>query len=167
MKEASPARITKLRAVSLFADLASDERALAAISGIMREQVYPAGAVIIEEGKVGSELFILTEGRVSVYKTTPEGDPFTVAVLGAESYPVFGESGLIESEPRSATIRADSDAHCLILDRETFDRFGIEHPNWALPVHRRVSQAVMNRFKRANHDLMLLYKALMAEIRGT
>ncbi len=159
-------RVEKLRHVSLLVDLHANEEALGALAAIMEDRVFSPGATILEEGAVGSELFILISGEVDIFKSTPEGDPFKVAVLSGERCPVFGESGLIESEPRSATIRSASEAVCLVLDRPGFDHFCEVHPQWALMIYRRIAQAVLGRFKKANDDLMLLYKALMAEIRG-
>jgi CRP/FNR family cyclic AMP-dependent transcriptional regulator len=160
-------RTQTLKRVTLFGELHGNPAALEALAEIMEDRHYEPGATIIEERAVGSDLYILISGEVAVYKSTPEGDSFKVAVLNGESCPVFGESGLIESEPRSATIRAATPAHCLLLDRAGFDRFSALHPQWALPVYRRIAQAVLGRFKKANDDLMLLYKALMAEIRGS
>ncbi len=163
----SPNHAARLAQVQLLQDLRNDPQALIAYSAIMTERAYPPGTTILEEGAIGAELYILVEGTVSVYKTPPEGETFRVAVLDASHFPTFGESGLIESEPRSATIRSDSAARCLVLERSAFDRFSAQNPHWALPVLRRVAQAVMGRFKKSNDDLLLLYKALMAEIRGT
>lgn len=160
--------LVQLRQVTLLRDLARNETALRELAVILEERTYGPGEPILEEGRVGAELYILVSGEVDVVKTTPEGDSFKVAVLsaGKGTCPVFGESGLIDSEPRSATIQSATETRCLILDREAFDGFGVLHPEWALPVYRRIAESVLSRFKRTNDDLMLLYKALMAEIRG-
>ena len=86
--------------------------------------------------------------------------------MNGDQHPFFGEGALLDSDARSATIRAEDECHCLVLSREHFDQIGIQHPDWCLPVMRRISRVVMGRFKKANHDLLMLYHALVSEIRG-
>ena len=159
-------RIEALKKVTLFEDLITNTAALEAISSKMTERTFKTGDDIIEEGKAGSELFILISGEVAVFKSTLEGDPYKVVILKSTHYPCFGEGGLLDSDTRSATIRAQSESHCLVLSREIFDQLAQASPAWALPVLRRISQAVLGRLKKTNHDLMLLHQALISEIRG-
>jgi CRP-like cAMP-binding protein len=101
-----------------------------------------------------------------VYKSTLEGEPYKVAILKADSHAFFGEGGLLDSEARSATIRAETRCSCLVLKREAFERFCVGYPQFALPVLLRIARAVMSRLRKSNTDLSLLYNALVAEIRG-
>jgi CRP-like cAMP-binding protein len=127
---------------------------------------FPAGATLIEEGQLGDQFFVLIEGQVSVYRKTPEGDIFKVAILKQEMTPALGEGGLIEAEPRSATVKTDMDSVFLVLTRDGFGQFCETHPGWALPVLKKISLILMGRLRQTSNDLMLLHKALMNEIRG-
>lgn len=160
------ARAKYLQEVTLFADLKGQEDALEALASIMEAHVYQPNESIIREGESGSELYLLIEGQASVYKSTPEGDQYKVAILHGSQHACFGEGGLLGADARSATIKADQICHCLILNREIFERFSKKYPHWALPVVLRIAHAMMNRFRKTNNDLMLLYNALVAEIRG-
>jgi CRP-like cAMP-binding protein len=155
-----------IRAVGLFADLRDDDRALDALSRLMRHRIFPSGSAIIQEGTEGTELYILIKGEAAVFKSTPGGDEYKVAILPAATRPAFGEGGLVDSDRRTASIRAALDCECLALGREDFERFSIEHPQWALPVYRRIATGVMSRLRKTNDDMLLLYNALVAEIRG-
>jgi CRP-like cAMP-binding protein len=159
-------RIECVRAVSLFCDLKDEREALRKLSESMEEKVYAPGDAMISEGETGCELFLLVSGKASVYKSTAEGDHYKVAVLDSAHHAFFGEGALLDSDARSATIKADTECHCLVLKRAGFDAFGEEHPQWALPVLHRIARAVMARLRKSNGDLMLLYNALVAEIRG-
>jgi len=159
-------RIATLRAVALFGDLLSDEGALSALAALMEERRYGPGSPILKEGDTGQEMYVLVSGDAAVYKSTPDGEEYKVAILRAEAHAFFGEGGLLAADARSATIRAERECHCLMLSRSAFEQFGLEHPQWALPILRRIANAVMTRFRKANDDLMLLYNALVAEIRG-
>jgi len=166
LSEELTGRVEFLRGVSLFEDLKTENKALETLASTMTLRTYRAGEDIIREGETGSELYLLMEGNAGVFKSTAEGEPYKVTILHGEQRPFFGEGGLLDNDARSATIKAEGVCKCLILDRPAFEQFGVAHPEWALPILRRIARAVMARIRKANHDLTLLYNALVAEIRG-
>ncbi len=155
-----------LKDVGLFADIADSPLAVTAIWEIMTERVFKPGSSIIDEGSPGTEMFVLIGGTASVYKNTPGGDKYKVAIFEGNKHVAFGESGLIESEVRSATVRADSECRCLVMSRQAFETLSERHPQWALPIYKRIALGVMTRLRKTNEDMLLLYNALVAEIRG-
>ena len=165
-KESLQDYIRHLEGVSLFADIKDLPKGLASVAALLEAKTYPPQSSIITEGETGSEMYILIEGEASVYKTTTEGELYKVALLHGQNHAFFGEGALLDSDARSATIKADTECYCLVLKREAFENFSGEHPDWALPVLRRIARAVMARLRKANGDLMLLYNALVSEIRG-
>jgi CRP-like cAMP-binding protein len=159
-------RARLLQDVSLFADIKAIPGALDDLSRVMEVRTFKPGSPIIREGDTGSEMFLLVDGQASVHKSTAEGDEYKVAILSGGKHPFFGEGGLLDSDARSATIKADSLCYCIVLERAAFEEFGRRHPEWALPVLLRIARAVMARLRKTNTDLTLLYNALVAEIRG-
>jgi CRP/FNR family cyclic AMP-dependent transcriptional regulator len=159
-------RVEHLKRVVLFTEMAANPAALQQFALIMEERVFMPGVKIITEGTQSAEMFILMSGQATVFKTTPEGDAFKVAILKDDSHAFFGEGGLIYDDARSATITSDTECHCLVLNRAAFEKFGNAHPEWALPFYRRISASVLTRLKKSNDDMMILYKALVSEIRG-
>jgi len=155
-----------LASVRLFQDLKSHPEAFAAIVALMEIRDYPVTSIIVRENEPGLEMFLLVEGRASVLKTTAEGELYRVAIMEGKDHAFFGEGGLLDSDSRSATIQAETACRCLVLSRESFQQFGNNHPQWALPVVFRIAKAVMTRLRKSNEDLILVYNALVAEIRG-
>ena len=155
-----------LHEVSLFEEIREIPGALQDLAQHMEQRTVKPGEDIITEGRSGSEMFLLTEGEASVYKSTSEGEPYKVAILLGEKHAFFGEGGLLDSDARSATIKADTLCHCLVLNRKAFEVFGRTHPEWALPISLRIARTVLARLRKTNGDLTLLYNALVAEIRG-
>jgi CRP-like cAMP-binding protein len=155
-----------LNKVPLLAGLKDNWPALDALSAIMVIRDFPVGHTLIEEGQLGDEFFVLIKGQVSVYKRTPDGDSYKVVILTQEMTPALGEGGLIEAEPRSATVQMDTDSSCLVLTRDAFAQFCQNHPDWAVPVLKKIATTLMGRLRQTSNDLMLLHKALMNEIRG-
>jgi len=158
--------IHALSKVPLFSTLHQIPEALKALASIMKIQKYNAGSILLTEGELGDQFFVLIEGQVSVYKKTPEGDSYKVAILKSENTPALGEGGLIEAEPRTATIQCDSNCACLVLTRDQFLIFSEKYPEWSVPILKKIAIQLMGRLKQTNNDLMLLHKALMNEIRS-
>ena len=101
---------------------------LAEVQRRVSPQTYAPGSVIVRQGEVGEHFYVLTEGRVEVCVTQPDGHETTVDRLAAGQY--FGEMALIDQGQRRATVRAaeDSPAAVVALDRATFDRLVSESP---------------------------------------
>lgn len=156
-----------LKAVSIFADIKDNEEALSLLTGMMKNQKFPAGHTLIEQGTNGDEFYVLCDGNVSIFKKTPEEDRYKVVVLSHQSHPSFGEGGLMEGEIRSATIICDTPVECLVLARKDFESFCRQSPQFALPVLKKIAQSLMGRLNQTSNDLMLLHKALMDEIRNS
>jgi CRP/FNR family transcriptional regulator, cyclic AMP receptor protein len=78
------------------------------------EHSYEHGEVIVREGDEGSEMFIIQEGEVEVSREMG-GASVVLATLGRGEF--FGEMSLLESEPRSATVRAVGKTTLLVLKR--------------------------------------------------
>jgi len=159
--------VASLKLVGLLSDIKDDNNALTALAELVQTTHFKAGHNIIAEGAEGSEMFILVKGTASVIKSTPGGESYKVAILNGEKRLAFGEGGLIGAEKRGASICADTACDCLIINRDDFEKFALEHPACALPIYRRIAQSIMVRLRKTNEDMLLLYNALVAEIRGS
>jgi CRP-like cAMP-binding protein len=85
--------------------------------GPLQTVTFKAGDPIIIEGDAGDTAFFIVNGSVEV--VLGHGDTAkNVGTLGEGE--VFGEMCLIEPGPRSATVRASTDAECLAASYEEF-----------------------------------------------
>ena len=73
----------------------------------------PAGYVIVAEGGLSDRFYLIESGEVEV---TKDGRTLRTEDTGD----VFGEIGLLRDVPRTATVRASSDAVLLTLERDDF-----------------------------------------------
>lgn len=87
----------------------------------------PAGAVILEDGASGAEMFGIVEGEVEV--RLPDGQ---VRRLGPDD--IFGEMAIVDSSPRSGTVVAVTDTKLAVINRNTFLFLVQETPMFALQV---------------------------------
>lgn len=98
--------IERLQGVPWFA-ACTDEQLVEIVRMAERLHVQD-GEVILREGRLGRELYIILEGTVVVTRAGR-----TVNEWGPGEY--FGELAAIESAPRSATVTATSDLDVLII----------------------------------------------------
>ncbi|MGK5085353.1 cyclic nucleotide-binding domain-containing protein [Bdellovibrionota bacterium FG-1] len=159
-------RIAYLNDVSLFEDIRAIPGALEDLARRMEVRTFERDQFIIKEGELGSELFLLIQGQAGVYKMTGEGDMYKVVILSGEKHAFFGEGGLLDSDARSASIQAEGHCVCLVLNSQNFVSFAKTYPDWALPILLKICRVVMGRLRKTNNDMMLLYNALVTEIRG-
>jgi len=99
-----------LRRIPLFQHMSYKE--LLALLGIAHGRHFQAGDAIIREGEPGDELFVLFRGKVSVTK-----GGLVIAQLKAGGH--FGEMGLVDEAPRSATVMALEETAAIAIDRDS------------------------------------------------
>lgn len=85
-----------------------------------RTEDFEPGQVVIRQGDVADNFYIIVEGQAEVIKEQEDGGERSLVVLGPDDY--FGEIGLLEDCNRTATVRAtgDSRLRVLVVDRVTF-----------------------------------------------
>lgn len=81
---------------------------------------FAGGARIIEQGKVGTGLYVLAAGEVEVSVQKGDGDPVVVANLAAGD--VFGEIALLHDQATTATVTARGNVGALFLPRAEFQK---------------------------------------------
>ena len=95
----------------------------------MRTATFKAGEQILSEGESGDTAYLIKTGSVEVF-VGKGSTARSVAQLGAGE--IFGEIGLIDPGPRSATVMAVGDTECVVT---TYDELMVsfkEHPELAV-----------------------------------
>ncbi|NVB42035.1 cyclic nucleotide-binding domain-containing protein [Pseudenhygromyxa sp. WMMC2535] len=125
-----------LRHIALFMDLSDAE--LVRIYHRFGEADYPAGSVMIREDDNTDSLFILVEGSATVSKGERQISTLT---RGAH----FGEMGLLNQRPRSATVTATSPVHALVLERAGFNDVLLQDTSLAAKLLYKLAQILSLR----------------------
>ena len=129
-------KLEHLRTVPLFSRFGTHE--LERLSQLADEIEVGLDRVLAEEGEIGHEFFIVLDGRVMVLDgRTP------VRMLGPGEF--FGEIALIESVPRTATVRAEGIVRLLVVGHREFHALMDEFPS----VRRAVLDAMADRLRRS------------------
>jgi CRP/FNR family transcriptional regulator len=105
-----------LSQVPLFSEL--NRRALRRLARGTVSRRFGKGDVIVREGEQAVAFFFVLSGRVEVVKGAEGPSPKVLNTLGPGDF--FGETALLDSYLRSATVRALEDTECLELWRWDF-----------------------------------------------
>jgi len=137
-----------LQGVPWFA--ACTEEQLREVARIAERLHIQAGEVILREGRLGRELFIILEGTATVTRAGR-----VVNILHGGNY--FGELAAIEAVPRSATVTATTDLEVLILGPREFEQM------MEIPGFRNALLTGMSRRIREADDRLAAYQDREAE----
>ena len=137
-------RVLLLREVSMFSRLSPED--LEQIAEVAQEQLYSARALICREGQPGSTLFIIVTGAVEVLKGMDKTES-VIAVRGPGDF--VGEMAILESTPRSATLRAREDVRVLVIEGEAFKAILRDRPEVAISVLQHMSTRVRQLSQQA------------------
>jgi len=90
------------------------------LTSLSKERKYGPNQVIFREGELGSEMYVVLEGRVMISKYIPGAGEEALAFLDRGGY--FGEMALIDKETRSADAKAhDAGAVVLVIPGEVLE----------------------------------------------
>jgi CRP/FNR family transcriptional regulator, cyclic AMP receptor protein len=92
------------------------------------------GKVVIRQGDLGQEFFVIEEGTAEVVR-----DGATVGELGPGDF--FGEMALLDEERRTATVTAKSPMKVIVMTRSSFRALDKSVPQ----VHKAVHDAIAER----------------------
>lgn len=112
----------------------------------LQAQSFSAGEYIFREGELGTEMYIIQEGVVTISKTLA-GTPRAISKL--EKGDFFGEMAVLEHMPRTADAIAETDVRVIPINGSRFDQMLRRNPEIAVRIIRKYSQ----RLRDANRLL--------------
>jgi CRP-like cAMP-binding protein len=131
-----------LRQAPLFSGL--DEDAAAALETSMATSSLKRGDVLFNEGDDGSQLYVVTDGKVKLGRTSADGRENLLAILGPGQ--MFGELSFFDPGPRSATATAVTDVELKSLSHEALSPVLADHSDVALALLHQLA----GRLRRTN-----------------
>jgi CRP-like cAMP-binding protein len=114
----------------------------------METKTFRKDEVIIEKGSYGTCAYVIESGRVEVSDLV-NNKKVVLAILGEDQ--IFGEMGLLEDKPRSATVTAIEDVRLAVLSRDKFNENFKENPKVLLPIIK----ALFERLRTVNNMLLM------------
>lgn len=105
-----------LRGVPLFSGF-SDEQ-LAQLLTCVQHRSFPRGSYILRAGEENDALYIILSGRVKILIPDEEGHEVILSMMGPNDF--FGEMGLLDDQPRSASVETLESCETLRMTKSGF-----------------------------------------------
>ena len=134
-----------LRNVPLFSGL--NEVQLGALVRTVERRSFGRSVTIICAGDKTDSLYIVISGRLKVLMGDAQGREVILSILGPGEY--FGEMGLLDDSPRSATVMTLESCELLCVSKAEFSRSMAENFDLALIVMR----GLVKRLREADQKI--------------
>jgi CRP/FNR family cyclic AMP-dependent transcriptional regulator len=135
-------KLQLLRAVPLFANCS--KASLGQIARLVDEVNLPAGRVLMREGRVGDEFFVIVEGKVRI-----ERGGRRVEIEGPGDF--LGEIALVDHRPRTATAICQTPCRLLVLGHREFHTLMADSPAISSAVLKALAERLRNLEPQAAH----------------
>ena len=136
---------TVLRSLPMFATFSPEQ--MRALAAMVTRRSAPRGSAIMREGDPIDSLYIVISGRLKVMMGEADGKETILSILGKGEF--FGDMGVIDDGPRSATVVAIEPCELLAITRQAFRRCLGGNPDLAMAVMR----VLVRRLREADRKI--------------
>ena len=134
-----------LRSVPLFASFA--EEPLRTLTTVVTRRSVTRGTIIMAAGDPTDSLYIVLSGRLKVMLSDADGKEVILTIIGPGEF--FGEMGLIDDAPRSASVIAIEPCELLAITRRDFRKCLAENVEMSMAVMR----GLVRRLREADRKI--------------
>ena len=146
-----------LSEIMVFQDLTPRE--MEDLNRITTMSTVLKGRVFYRPEEPGEVLFILKEGRVQLYRISPEGKKLVITTLGAHT--LFGEMALLGTKLHNTFAEAVEDCLICVMSRNDLERLILSKPQVAL----RILEITGKRLREAEERLEnMAFKGIPARL---
>ena len=136
--------------IPMFAGLNADE--LEIVKKHIELFEVEQGATLFEEGDQGDSVCFVVNGRLDVTKRTITGEDFVLNTLARGQS--VGELSIIDKRPRSATVRAKTEATLFTLKRSDFEVIMQEHSGISIKILKGLSLLLSKKLRQTSSRLV-------------
>jgi CRP/FNR family cyclic AMP-dependent transcriptional regulator len=134
-----------LKAVPLFASFPEDQ--LRMLTTMVTRRSAARSTTIMAGGDATDSLYIVLSGRLKVMMSDSDGKEVILSILGPGEF--FGEMGLIDDEPRSASVVTIEPCELLAIAKRDFKKCLMENNEMAMAVMR----GLVRRLREADRKI--------------
>jgi CRP/FNR family cyclic AMP-dependent transcriptional regulator len=134
-----------LKNVPLLASFPDEQ--LRVLTAVVSRRSVPRGTVVMAAGDPTDSLYIVISGRLKVMMSDAEGKEVILSFVGAGEY--FGEMGLIDDSPRSASVVSSEPCELLAIAKRDFKRCLADNFEMATAVMR----GLVRRLREADRKI--------------
>ncbi len=134
-----------LKSVPLFAGFPDEQ--LRALATLVTRRSAPRSSLIMAAGDATESLYVVISGRLKVMMGDAEGKEVILSLIGPGEF--FGEMGLIDDSPRSASVIAIEPCELLSLSRRDFKKCMAENFDMTMAVMK----GLVRRLREADRKI--------------
>jgi CRP/FNR family cyclic AMP-dependent transcriptional regulator len=142
---ATPVSTTVLKSVPLFASLADEQLRL--LVPVVARRSATRSSTIMAAGDQIDSLYIVISGRLKVMMSDAEGKEVILSLIGPGEF--FGEMGLIDDSPRSASVVTIEPCELLSITKRDFKKCLAENVEMSMAVMR----GLVRRLREADRKI--------------
>ena len=142
---APPISTAVLRSVPLFSSVPEEQLRL--LTTLVTRRSTTRGSIIMAAGDPTDSLYIILSGRLKVMMSDADGKEVILSLLGPGEF--FGEMGLIDDNPRSASVVAIEPCELLAITRRDFKKCMTDNAEMAMAVMR----GLVRRLREADRKI--------------
>ena len=139
---------TVLKSLPLFATFSPEQ--LRDLATMVTRRPATRGTAIMREGDMIDCLYVVVTGRLKVMMGEADGKETILAILGPGEF--FGEMGLIDDNPRSASVVAVEPCELIAVTKRAFRQALVENSDLAMAVMR----VLVKRLREADRKIASL-----------
>ena len=140
-----------LKNVPMFASF--PDESLRLLATLVTRKSVTRGTTIMVAGDPTDSLYIVISGRLKVMLSDAEGKEVILAILGSGEY--FGEMGLIDDAPRSASVVSIESCELLCVAKREFKRCLAENFEMSMAVMRGLVKRLREADRKINSLALL------------
>jgi len=141
--------VALVRTIFLFAGISDDALQQIASASILKR--YERGQIVLQAESPGTlpakYLYVLLSGRVRVFLQHPDGKEVALAELGRQDF--FGEMGLLDDLPPSASIETLESMEALLVPETVFKQYLVGNAQVTISLIR----ALVHRLREADRKI--------------
>ena len=160
MPDTNSKRIRLLSLVDIFEPLTEEE--IENLNGQLPDRRLQRGEIFFGPQDRSERLFLLQSGRVRIFRSTPDGREFTLAVVEAGT--VFGEMALTGQRLEGAYAQALEPSQVSTMLRADLERLILEKPEVGLRIMHLLSERLRRQETRLEDVGMKDVRARLASI---
>lgn len=103
---------------------------------------------LMREGEESNEMYFLNSGTMAVFKVKNNVEVQIGTIYSGE---LVGEMSFLDSEPRSATVKAIGDCELMVIPADKLNRYLDKQPKW----YRALVQTLLDRLRRTSQRVKI------------
>ena len=138
------------------------DKQLEEVVEVLDEVHFKSGAIIAMEGDPATELYFIKSGTAEVFKKEPGLDlEHHLTTLSAGDS--IGEMAILDSKPRSASVRAVSDCSLLMLKNDKLHSLSTAEESSCSKIKSNLSREMSERLRQSNELTVHSLRVQLAE----